>query len=173
MATAYIPESPRPVWSTRWVEWGLLALCIAVVMGVLWRYGQQVRAQSERAAVQSTLGALRTALVLDYVHRMIPASSKAKAVAPTSASLPNPFDLLQQPAANYAGEVPAALLQEVAPGRWVFDKRCGCVGYKPQDISALDTPAGSQAVWFTVETTGAAPQLRPIQSYMWAGLPLE
>ena len=116
MATAYIPESPRPVWSTRWVEWGLLALCIAVVMGVLWRYGQQVRAQSERAAVQSTLGALRTALVLDYVHSMIPASSKAKAVATTSAALPNPFDLLQQPAANYAGEVPAALLQEVLKG---------------------------------------------------------
>jgi len=78
MATAYIPESHRPVWSTRWVEWGLLALCIAVVMEFLWRYGQQVRAQSERAAVQSTLGALRTALVLDYVHRVIPASAKPR-----------------------------------------------------------------------------------------------
>ncbi len=75
MAGAYITASQRPVWSTRSFEWALLALCIAVVMGVLWRYGQQVRAQSERAAVQSTLGALRTALVLDYVHSMIPASS--------------------------------------------------------------------------------------------------
>lgn len=173
MASAFIPAGRRPHWSTRWVEWGLLALCIAVVMGVLWRYGQQVRAQSERAAVQSTLGALRTALVLDYVNSKIPASAKARSASTAFSALPNPFDLLQQPAANYAGEVPAALLQEVAPGRWVFDKRCGCVGYKPQDISALDAPAGSQALWFTVEVTGAAPQLRPIHSYSWAGLPLE
>lgn len=173
MASAYIPASPRTVWSTRWVEWVVLALCVAVVMGVLWRYGQQVRAQSERAAVQSTLGALRTALVLDYVRSMIPVPNKSKTAAVTPAAPPNPFDLLQQPAANYAGEVPAALLQEVAPGRWVFDKRCGCVGYKPQDNTALETPAGTQALWFLVEATGAAPQLRPIQSYMWAGLPLE
>jgi len=58
------------------VEWGVLVVCIAVVTGVLWRYGQQVRAQSERAAVQSTLGALRTALVLDYVRGMLPAAKK-------------------------------------------------------------------------------------------------
>jgi len=58
-------------------------------------------------------------------------------------------------------KLPAALLQEVAPGRWVFDKRCGCVGYKPQDISALDAPTGSQAVWFTVETTALHPNSGP------------
>jgi len=86
---------------------------------------------------------------------------------------PNPFALLQQASVNYAGEVPAALLQEVAGGSWVFDKRCGCVGYKPQDAAVLDTPAGAQAVWFVVELTGAAPQLRPLQPYVWSGVPLE
>lgn len=160
------------------MEWGVLAVCIAVVTGVLWRYGQQVRAQSERAAVQSTLGALRTALVLDYVRGMLPAAKKSAGLAAVSVPAgpvlpPNPFGLLQQAMVNYAGEVPAALLQEVAGGQWVFDKRCGCVGYKPQDAGVLDAPAGAQAVWFVVELTGAAPQLRPLQPYVWGGVPLE
>jgi len=155
------------------VEWGVLALCIAVVTGVLWRYGQQVRAQSERAAVQSTLGALRTALVLDYVRSLVPAGKKGAAPVAITAPPPNPFELVQQATVRYAGEVPAALLQEVAGGQWVFDKRCGCVGYKPQDASVLDAPSGAQAVWFIVERTAAAPQMRPLQPYVWAGVPLE
>lgn len=163
----------RPFWNSRWVEWGVLVLCISVVMGVLWRYGQQVRAQSERAAVQSTLGALRTALVLDYVRGMLPAAAQGKTPATAPASPPNPFSMLLQPAANYAGEVPAALMQEVAPGSWVFDKRCACIGYKPHDAGVLNAPSGAQAVWFAVEATDGAPQLRPIQAYIWAGLPLE
>ena len=155
------------------MEWGVLAVCIALVTGVLWRYGQQVRAQSERAAVQSTLGALRTALVLDYVRGMLPAAKKTVVPVALPTTPPNPFALLQQASVNYAGEVPAALLQEVAGGSWVFDKRCGCVGYKPQDAEVLDAPAGAQAVWFVVELTGAAPQLRPLQPYVWSGVPLE
>jgi hypothetical protein len=173
VATASIPVSPRPLWSSRWAEWGVLTVCIVLVTGVLWRYGQQVRAQSERAAVQSTLGALRTALVLDYVRGMLPAAKKPGSPAAVPAGVPNPFSLLQQTMVNYAGEVPAALLQEVAGGRWVFDKRCGCVGYKPQDAGVLDAPAGAQAVWFVVEVTGTAPQLRPLQPYVWGGVPLE
>lgn len=173
MATAPIPLAAAR-WNSRWVEWGVLALCIAIATAVLWRYGQQVRAQTERAAVQSTLGALRTALVLDYVQTKLPrGKSNAVAGATGPAVVPNPFGLLQQPAINYAGEVPAALLQEIAPGHWVFDKRCGCVGYKPLEPAALDAPAGAQALWFTVEHTSAAPQLRPIQGYVWAGLPVE
>jgi hypothetical protein len=173
MAIAYIPAPRRSVWTARGVEWAVLAVCIAIVMGVLWRYGQQVRAQSERAAVQSTLGALRTALILDYVRGMLPSAKKSGAVHPAPLPASNPFDVLQQPVANYAGEVPAALMQEVAPGRWVFDRRCVCVGYKPQDAGVLDAPAGAQTVWFSVETTGGAPQLRSIQPYIWAGVPLE
>jgi hypothetical protein len=172
MATLRNPV-PRVHWNSRWVEWGILALCIGIVTAVLWQYGLQVRAQTERAAVQSTLGALRTALVLDYVQSMLPQRKRALATADRPAAPPNPFTLLQQPAANYAGEIPAALLQEVAPGRWVYDSRCGCIGYKPLDPAGLDAPSGAQAVWFTVEATSAAPQLRPIQAYVWGGLPLD
>ncbi|WP_296509992.1 hypothetical protein [Rhodoferax sp.] len=172
MATARAPLA-RVRWNSRWVEWGVLALCIAIATAVLWRYGQQVRAQTERAAVQSTLGALRTALVLDYVNSMLPQRKRAAEPVRGVPITPNPFAMLQQPAANYAGEVPAALLQEVAPGRWVFDKGCGCIGYKPLEPDGLDAPAGAQAVWFMVEGTAAAYQLRPIQAYVWGGLPLE
>lgn len=154
----------------------MLALCIAVLMTVLWGYAQQVRAHAERAAVQSTLGALRTALVLDAVHRMMTPSAPSVFSALADATplqAPNPFLLLQQAASNYAGEVPAALVQEVSPGQWVFDKRCGCVGYKPQDPGVLDAPIGVQAVWFVVNTAEGVPQLKPIQPYVWAGIVLE
>ncbi|MDZ7890470.1 MAG: hypothetical protein U5L73_01785 [Rhodoferax sp.] len=172
MATARTPVA-RVRWNSRWVEWGILTLCIAIATAVLWRYGQQVRAQTERAAVQSTLGALRTALVLDYVQSMLPQRKSTGGPVAANGIVPNPFGMLQQPAANYAGEVPAALLQEVAPGRWVFDQRCGCIGYKPLEQGGLDAPAGVQAIWFMVESTAAAYQLRPIQAYVWGGLPVE
>lgn len=173
MAVASLRTDPHVLWQGRGVEWGVLAVCIALVTGVLWQYAQQVRAQAERAAVQSTLGALRTALVLDYVRGMLPAAKARPARNSPLSEVPNPFSMLQQPAANYAGEVPASLMQEVAPGRWVFDKRCGCVGYKPQEAGVLDAPAGAQTLWFAVEAAGSAPQLRSIQAYRWAGVPLE
>lgn len=173
MGIVSLRTDPRALWHSRGVEWGVLAVCIALVTGVLWQYAQQVRAQAERAAVQSTLGALRTALVLDYVRGMLPVGTNRPAPGAASQEMPNPFRMLQQPAANYAGEIPAALMQEVAPGRWVFDRRCACVGYKPQDAAVLDAPTGAQTLWFAIETTGGAPQLRPIQAYRWAGVPLE
>ena len=80
---------------------------------------------------------------------------------------------MQSPAANYAGEVPAALLPEIAPGRWVFDRRCACVGYKPQDSAALDALAGAQALWFVLQSDGSVPQLRPMQAYVWGGQVVE
>lgn len=168
MATLRVAVEPRPLWESRWVEWGTLLVLILVVASVLWRYGQQVRAQAERAAVQSTLGALRTALVLDHTHAMLVAG-KAPAPASEGAALPNPFTLLQSPAANYEGEVPPALLQEVPAGRWVYDRRCACIGYKPQDPAALDATEGAQALWFLLRADGSAPQLRPMQVYVWDG----
>lgn len=169
MATSRMAVNPRPLWESRWVEWGTLLVLILVVLSVLWRYGQQVRGQAERAAVQSTLGALRTALVLDHTHAMLTGAGKALGVRQGDVVLPNPFTLLQSPAANYAGEVPPALLQEVPAGRWVYDRRCACIGYKPQDEAALGATEGAQALWFLLHSEGAAPQLRPMQAYVWDG----
>jgi hypothetical protein len=168
-----VAVNPRPLWDSRWIEWGTLLALILVVSSVLWRYGQQVRGQAERAAVQSTLGALRTALVLNHVHAALPGTDKASVSRRADSTLPNPFTLLQSPAANYAGEVPPALLQEVPPGRWVYDRGCTCIGYKPQDDAALGTAAGAQALWFVLHSDGAAPQLRPLQPYVWDGQVLE
>lgn len=173
MATLHIAVEPRPLWQGRWVEWSALLVLIVVVCSVLWRYGQQVRAQAERAAVQSTLGALRTALVLHQLQSALVPTSKTTPLRPADTQLPNPFTLLQQRPVNYAGEVPAALLQEVAGGKWVFDRRCTCVGYKPQESATLDAPEGAQALWFVLEPGSSAMQLRPMQAYVWGGQVLE
>lgn len=173
MATLRIAVEPRPLWQGRWVEWSVLLVLVVVVSSVLWRYGQQVRAQAERAAVQSTLGALRTALVLNQLQTVLLPARKTAPLLPADMPSPNPFTLLQQRPANYAGEVPAALLQEVAGGQWVFDPRCACVGYKPQEPAALDAPAGAQALWFVLESGPGAMQLRSMQAYVWGGQVLE
>ncbi len=173
MVAGAVSRVARPLWRIRWVEWGVMALCIAVVMAVLWRYGEQVREQSERAAVQGTLGALRTALVLDHLHSSVPGARTPASSPAGPQAVPNPFALLQQAAVNYAGEMPAARMHEVRPGNWVFDRRCGCVGYKPQDAGVLQAPAGAQALWFLVDAGGGAPQLKPLQTYLWAGFPIE
>lgn len=173
MATLRVAVEPRNLWESRWVEWGTLVVIILVVLSVLWGYGQQVRAHAERAAVQSTLGALRTALVIDQARSMLVGNTKPLMPMQGGALLPNPFMLLQSRPANYAGEVPLALLQEVAVGHWVYDQRCTCVGYKPQDETVLEATGGAQALWFLLQGDGAAPQLRPMQTYVWDGQVVE
>ena len=56
---------PAPFWSVRIVEWSLLAAVIVLLVLLFARQVRVIQGQGELAAVKSTLGALRTALVLD------------------------------------------------------------------------------------------------------------
>ena len=53
------------------MEWGLLTLVIVVLIVVLGREIRQVRGQAERAAIQTTLGVLRTALVVAHLEAAV------------------------------------------------------------------------------------------------------
>ena len=82
----------------RLVEWSILVIVVLLLAGI---FGQQVRtvqAQAELAAVRSTLGALRTALVIDHMIATI------RTGGPSVASPQrNPFLLMDPVPANYAG----------------------------------------------------------------------
>ncbi|MDH4451488.1 MAG: hypothetical protein QE265_13010 [Rhodoferax sp.] len=156
----------RRGWERAWLLLGIGGLCAG-----WWVYGHSVRSDAERVALQSSLAALRTALVVDDMRR---AAARAGSAPVADAPGPrNPFDLLERRPANYAGESSAGRLPEVTGGSWVFDRGCACVGYKPHDEEALESPAGAQALWFSLQDASAGTQLRAMQAYVWRGHRIE
>jgi len=152
-------------WLTRRsAEWSLLAVVILVLMGV---FGQQIRAvqaQAELAAIKTTLGALRTALVID--HMQAAAIHKAKAVASPQR---NPFLLLDHTPGNYAGVLDGIKADAVPAGNWVFDAYCHCIGYAPMYPYALETGGDDGMLWFRVSAPPGPLTIAPLHTYRWRG----
>jgi hypothetical protein len=149
-------------WS-RTIEWALAGLVVAVLVVVFTRHMRVVQGQGEYAAVKTTLGALRTALVIDYLHRHAdPAFDASVAKEPRS-----PFDLLQYRPVNYAGIVTARQALAVAPGSWVYDPACPCVGYRPVDDDWFDSPSGEPLAWYMLGGAPGPLQLTARERYLW------
>lgn len=146
------------------VEWGILAVLVVVLVGVFGRQVRLVQGQAERASVQSTLGSLRTAFVVDRLQQAVHAS-KSRVAVPQR----NPFLLLKALPANYAGEVAVLKTDAVAQGSWVFDPDCGCIGYLLLYPQWLESPPDTTAVWFRIGVPPEALQITPLQSYVWQG----
>jgi len=154
-----------PFISTRMVEWSLVAALILALVVAFMHQVRVVQRQAELAAVRTTLGALRTALVLQHLQRQ--AQTPGDAVAAVQR---NPFELLTHHPANYLGEMTAAQTLAASPGSWVFDAQCVCVGYVPFDAAEFDSPSGDVVAWYHVTGTPAAPlQITPREAYKWQG----
>lgn len=150
--------------SGRALEWGILLAVLLALIGV---YGQQTRslqAQAELATIQSTVGALRTSLVIAHLHSQVRPGAQADL-----ASQRNPFKVLDTPPANYAGLVAMSDIVNVAPGSWVFDQDCACVGYRPLNPQWLTSATASPALWFRVSPPPGVLQLTPLEAYSWQG----
>lgn len=146
------------------VEWGILVVLVVVLVGVFGRQLRVVQGQAERASVQSTLGALRTAFVLDHLQQTVNTPKSGVAVPQR-----NPFKLLKDMPANYAGEFAVLKMDEVSPGSWVFDPDCGCIGYLLLYPQWLDSPPDTAAVWFRIGAPPDALQITPFQAYVLQG----
>ena len=147
----------------RILEWSLLLLVILVVAGLFVRQFRNVQAQAERAAVQTTLGALRTALLLDHLKGVVDGANASRSVQR------NPFLLLAPVPANYAGALASAKGQGLKPGTWVFDAFCNCIGYEPLFPQALAMPTDAPAMWFRVSAPPGPLQIQAMQAYRWQG----
>lgn len=154
-----------PLWGKRMVEWGILAIVILILSGIFGHYAHQVQGQSERASVLSTLGALRTALVLGQIHQMVELQQRNDVKASD-----NPFDALERTPTNYDGVVHSRDFAAIRPGNWVFDPECPCIGFKPTDPEWLESPPGAQILWYSVVRESKLRQLRPMAVYQWLGL---
>jgi hypothetical protein len=172
MATSHTMTRGRlPTGSSRMLEWGVLGCVVAVLLFVLGQKMREVQGQGESAAIRSTLGALRTAMVLHQLQLNV-----AGVQGTVASAQRNPFDMLASRPVNYGGETrgAAGVTEDVlVPGRWVFDPDCRCVGYAPLNPQWLDSPSGSATIWLQISMPGGAPQLNARELYRWQGVPLD
>lgn len=153
-----------PLWSGRVLEWGIVVVVLLTLMGAFERHVRVVQSQGELAAVKSTLGALRTALVLDFLQQTVNAGRPNVVIQQR-----NPFRLLKELPANYGGEFAALHMETVAPGSWVFDPDCSCVGYLPLYPQDLESPTNTPALWFKVGGAPGPLQMTATNTYVWQG----
>ncbi len=154
----------EPMRVRRGVEWALLALVVLVLVVLMGRHVRVIRGQMELSAIKSTLGALRTAFVIHDLEQHV--TGKATSIA---LKQQNPFALLARSPPNYVGEIGIAQVASVAPGSWLFDPVCVCVGYVPSDDEWLASPSGSGIVWLQVSSPPAPFQLNVKEPYVWQG----
>ena len=150
------------------LDWGLLALVILVLVLVFLRQQRVVQGQAELAAIKTTVGALRVALVFEQLRAQMGNGQSAVAAAQR-----NPFLFLQQPPINYQGEMIAARAAAAPPGSWIYDPECGCVAYLPLDPHWLSSPSGATSVWYRVVTEAGVPRLVAMEAYAWQGQDLK
>ncbi len=162
MARVPAPYLPSPLWSRRLTEWCLVAL---VLLGVGFAFEREIRSlqgQSERVFALSTVASLRTALMLNRL---------ARELRPGDQSLVenNPFRLLQQLPPNFVGEISMRDLYRVAPGSWMFDPTCHCVGYRLLYPEWLEPAQELGGIWFRIGKNEGVPTLTPLADYLWLG----
>lgn len=148
----------------RLFEWGLL---LAVLLAVVFWMGRQSRAleaQAELAAIQSTLGSLRTTLVIDHLHKAVRGQLENVAT-----SQHNPFKILRAVPGNYAGEVAASEVASMRPGNWYFDPYCKCIGYRPLNPDWLEPESEMAVLWYRVEGAAGPLQITAQENYSWRG----
>lgn len=171
MASATRAQALRPS-TRRGLEWSLLLIIVVLVAGYYVREFRFVQGQGEAAAVKTTLGALRTALLIDHLKGVVDGTPPGRPVQA------NPFLLLDHVPANYAGALGRRTVQvqqeqQERPvqqaGTWVFDADCHCIGYWPLYPQGLNTPTDAPALWFRISKPPGPLQIRAMQRYVWQG----
>ena len=140
-----------------------------VVMTLVWVFGRQmqvVQAQSERLAVRFTLKILREAMLLEQILK------RAQSTTAAGIANRNPFALLESLPANFAGEIAASKVATAAPGSWVFDPQCPCVGYRLMYPQWLEPAQLDDVIWFRLSTSSGEVRLVPQVPYIWLDQPL-
>lgn len=151
-----------PLWSRRLTEWCLVALVLLGIGLVFEREIRSLQGISERVFVGSTLASLRTALVLNRLARQVRPNDPNLAQS-------NPFELLEQLPPSFAGEMAMRDVYRVAPGSWVFDPDCRCVGYRLLYPEGLQPSQALGAIWFRIGKNEGVPDLTPMADYVWLG----
>ncbi len=168
----------------------LLELVIVViVIGLLLTFGVDrllaLRVEAERAAMESTLGALRSALGLKVAENIV----KKKVAALPALAGSNPMDRLSEKPKNYLGELTAPDPGTIEGGVWYFDTGNGTLVYRVSNSahfsSSLPGPARArftiQLDFEDVNSDGrfdpaidkiGGLRLQEVEPYRWTKIPL-
>ena len=154
--------SPRFL-TQRMVEWTILFLVLLALVLAFLQRARWVQGQGELAAVRSTLGSLRTALITEHLrqqtqlHRSDPVAQK------------NPFTLLKALPPNYQGALGFAQVgAQLRLGGWAYVADCPCVVYAPMAREWFDSPSGDLMLWYRIDSHDRGPTtLEPQEAYRW------
>ena len=99
------------------VEMLVVISIVSILASMLFSRVLFYQEMAEKAAMQQVVGALQSALVLQYGHRM------AHGIGPEmkNISSENPLEWLAQKPENYAGEFRGVTRVAIGPGNWAFD----------------------------------------------------
>ncbi len=126
----------------------IIVICIVAVMsGIFLKRVVFYQEMAEKAAVQQVVGALQSALILQYGHRMASGLSGAE----KSVVYENPMDWLMQKPGNYAGEFNQVNPAKMEPGTWAFDKSAKELIYYP-DHTEHFKPSNNEVKWIRYKT---------------------
>jgi len=129
------------------IELVIVICIISILAGLFFKRVLFYQEMAEKAAVQQVVGALQTALILQFGHRM------ASGLGGSEKDIvkENPMDWLMQKPGNYAGELKQVDLAKMVPGTWVFDQSTQELIYYP-DHAEHFKPSNSDAKWIRYKT---------------------
>lgn len=112
--------------SKRYLERLIALTLISIVVLAFFVRVNKMSAIIEREAVTQTLSTIRLGMQFYMIKTMV----DGMRIDLEKYAGANPFELLQQPPANYAGEFGPEELHNVAEGRWYYDKSAGHLVYR-------------------------------------------
>jgi prepilin-type N-terminal cleavage/methylation domain-containing protein len=170
--------APRTSKGFTLIELVIVISIVGVLASMLFSRVLFYQEMAEKAAMQQVVSALKSALVLEYGHRM----TLSMGSAINDISTENPMDWLSQKPVNYAGAFNSIKPGTIEAGNWAFDLNTRELIYIPRHAeyfspskdgvkwvrfrmrSAYDAGLGSQGRR-VMELTGVT--IAPVESYQW------
>lgn len=126
------------------LEFTLVVIVLGVLVVLAFQRIAALRVDMERALIRHTVAAMREALAIERVHRVLdPAAGSAAALVGGNA-----LALLDPPPAGYDPRARYADWRNAPPGTWFYDVQRGTVVYRLANPSAAPDGARSRvAAW--------------------------
>jgi len=115
----------RPARGFSLFELAVVIAIIGVLAGMLLTRLTLYQEQAEMAAMENTVGILRTSLAMRSGQLIARGQARELAKLLTI----NPMDLLAQKPSNYAGEYYSPQKAKISPGNWYFNRKKGLLVY--------------------------------------------